>query len=404
MAVREVDEFQEAILADAGKIAKNKHGDTTVIDREISGKMEWIARQEEEDCQLVLGKFGRSINSFCQRVDVDHPHLATFISQHGITRKKFSLICEAIGSAAYIRDHNTAELSELIRSQFTKFKEVSKNFCHEISRPPVRILKSDKERIKARQIKKPNSIPFAGVLEATPCSVHPDSFKSYYCGYDYVDELAAQEKMLSAFDDVQAAAFSRAISTKMDYTKKRVSEQYYGFVRLKMVDAAMILAKSMGLRWESGARCIQVSRDLVPAKLAFWKIADTYGLPNLKYQPNKYPLYSFDAPMPPRVEKLLKLVEHYPATGGKAIFDHYWVVCPSFHLDAREFCHDKKSEKWLLMIDGKEVAVNWHQSKEKSEINPASVALDQHLTKSEFITPVVLGERNGECFFLCYWC
>jgi hypothetical protein len=408
MAVREVDEFQSFILENAVRISRSKKSDNTTVSKEIRENIEWIAAQSRADCSLSMDTFGKNLHAFCSVVDCDHPYLNTVLDEHKI-KEKFKLFCEAIKAADYLKKNDSFALADLIRRQFTKNREVPKDFNYEVSRPSVRILKNESDRLNARKIKKPSSIPFATTLESVRHVDYPDNFKSYHCGYDYIDELNLQEKMFNAFEDVQVTAFSRSMSSKMEYTKKKVSEQYYGFVRLKMIDAAIILAKSIGLSWADGIRCIQIGGSFFPKDLIFWSMAcDSYPM-NFKYQPNKYPLYAFDLPMPSNVQKILNLTESYPSVSNKPIFDHYWVVCPSFHLDSRYFIRDKKKpDIWTIRINDEDVNVEWDKSKYTGELsdpmNPCSAILDKHFTKSGFVTPIVLGERNGECFFLCYWC
>jgi hypothetical protein len=93
-----------------------------------------------------------------------------------------------------------------------------------------------------------------------------------------------------------------------------------------------------------------------------------------EYDPRSYPLHDFWPLASKKVKNIIELLESHPATGGRAIFDSYRVITPSF----------------LLKFPG-------------SHAQLSKKLTDFVLTISEIINPIILGEKNGKCYFVSYW-
>ena len=93
-----------------------------------------------------------------------------------------------------------------------------------------------------------------------------------------------------------------------------------------------------------------------------------------EYNPRSYPLHDFWPLASKKVKNIIELLENHPATGGRAIFDSYRVITPSF----------------LLKFPG-------------SHAQLSKKVTDFVLTVSEIINPIILGEKNGKCYFVSYW-
>lgn len=405
MASTEIDEFQDLILRNAIKIAKSSPVDKGHLSSDMIDDLAWLARQDPELLNMTMGSFGATLGKFCSKVDINHPYLASLFVDCNVSARQLKLMRQVAGISAYLKDNSFGLVSDLLKNQFIKHKEVSKDFTNKISRPPVRLLKNPADRTAARRSKmNPKVISLSGVLESSSFAHVSSNFKSYFCGYNYEEELQSQQLMFDTFNEMQVSAYANYVLSDMEKTKKQISAQYYGFVRLRPSDAAMILAKSMGLNWKDGSKCVQVPRAVFNKDQIFWDDSGLDTLSPLKYHPNNYPLHAFSAKVPQKTAEILDLLENYPAASGKPIFDHYWVVCPSFHLDYREFGVNKHKNRWIIYVKGEKVKVDWDaESADVGEVNKASIMLDHNFVSSGFITPIVLGERNGECFFLCYW-
>ncbi len=129
-------------------------------------------------------------------------------------------------------------------------------------------------------------------------------------------------------------------------------------------------------------------------KLAF---ADSVSF---SYQPRLYPLAKFGN-MPKDVTEVITKVESMPELNGCPAFDYYWVLMPSININHPFFRH---KDGWRVRARRQESG-GWTdlELKTYSDEYEAALALDQTLLCDGYFVPVVLGERDGKCFFLSNW-
>ena len=92
------------------------------------------------------------------------------------------------------------------------------------------------------------------------------------------------------------------------------------------------------------------------------------------YNPRSYPLHDFLPIASDKVKYMIGLLESHPAVGGRPIFDSYRIITPSF----------------ILKFPG-------------SHAQLSKKLTDLILTASGIINPIILGEKNGKCYFVSYW-
>jgi hypothetical protein len=96
--------------------------------------------------------------------------------------------------------------------------------------------------------------------------------------------------------------------------------------------------------------------------------------------------------------RLIEYLEEYPPLNGKPIFDHFLVLVPTpqpHFWDAKQGAKDK-GVKFSVNVDGK--------TNEFDDPLAAKIHLDVALVRAGVVTPVLLGERDGQCYFLSFWC
>ncbi len=182
-------------------------------------------------------------------------------------------------------------------------------------------------------------------------------------------------------------------SYDIEKIKSFITDRYYGFIRIKLVDAAIILGKSMGFSCRAG-RQIVVPKSLFEPDNLFWNKSQVSDSSYFGYSPHTYPLPQFEAPIPEKTQRILDMVENYPCIGNKPIFDHYWVVCPSISVGYNELNY-----KWKLSSKGEQQGLLSHEL----AIPRHLAEIDFYLTTENVFRPIVLGEKDGKCFFLSYW-
>lgn len=148
-----------------------------------------------------------------------------------------------------------------------------------------------------------------------------------------------------------------------------MEDMHYGFHRITMTNAAVILAKmhqfdfcgllEKGQLFDTDNYRIFVPKDVHGGESEFYQ-----------YSPRAYPLNELKELAPTRVLEIIERLEMFDEANGKAIFDHYVVIVPGYRI----------------------------------EKNTRSVQeMDTTLIQRQAVTPIVLGERDGKCYFICYW-
>jgi hypothetical protein len=155
---------------------------------------------------------------------------------------------------------------------------------------------------------------------------------------------------------------------------KSKQESYYGFNRITMTNAAVILAKQHKyhfVRSANGGVLISIPSDYFTSLSNKIYVFDAlslevreYELPKsgfLNYVPRVYPLHNLV--VPDSMWKIIDCLERFPDADFRPIFDTYWVMFPG-----------TEEEKY-----------------------------DMYLLKQGIVCPILLGERDGKCFFISYW-
>ena len=83
--------------------------------------------------------------------------------------------------------------------------------------------------------------------------------------------------------------------------------------------------------------------------------------------------------------EIISTLDNFPDANGKPIFDHYGIIVPSIQY------------KLNYINDECNMIQNFSNSIDSSK------ALDKILIKGKHIHPIIIGEKDGKCFFICHW-
>jgi len=113
------------------------------------------------------------------------------------------------------------------------------------------------------------------------------------------------------------------------------------------------------------------------------------------YQPRMYPLllWAEKNPLPETLQKIMNGVEKLRSLNEMPFFDYYWVLVPS--LSVQHPIIQKTKDNFSLRIDNETVIYN--------KAADAEFALDTFLVKKNQIIPIVIGERDGKCYFVSHF-
>jgi len=378
-----------------------------------------LADYDESLVKYIFGDFGQHFLSFSRKVYDDHPSLADI--NHGTLLKGgvvYDRVIESLQWAKYAKANGFQQMPPVLQRWFNRNHD---SIIKVFRKPPARIVKGAGDRRDMRVLSKHKEIDLMRLYEKGRRDTWdslPSSFVPYCrMGPGFQDEIALYERLGKHVKSLGMSSTQKCVGDDIQRFDELLSDQYMGFIRVKLADAAMVAAKAMGAQWSNS----RSSRIYVSAKhftRAFWacdagdKLADDPMLSDvfdgrvvveanylqkdgselrLSFSPRAYPVDRFDVARPSRVKKILDTLDNHVDANGHALFDNYWVVVPgiTYQSGARDTYEFRDTEKVYRFYE------YWEYAK----------ALDRYLVETGQIFPVLLGEHVSRkaCYFISYW-
>jgi len=358
---------------------------------------------------LSKEEFSRFYNFFSE-IDVDHPHLEELFSTILDDLNRISDLYIALNELNECRSVDLDLFFEFCRYIKTKnrwFEVLKKIDSPSVNLLNMRFVPCSKKRNNLRQNKKVQSISLSTLL-----SRDFDEWQSVSSNFDFFHINGKHYEMYLSKAKSKASTYDRLgcqfLGDEVRKNAKTFENLYgvtnHGFRRITMTLTAAILSKThsyeyVPLKSTSSVALINVFKsksfleilnnivnlycsqvaanggviDYSLLKPLSYSESELYPI-CCEYNPRSYPLHDFWPLASKKVKNIIELLESHPATGGRAIFDSYRVITPSF----------------LLKFPG-------------SHAQLSKKLTDFVLTISEIINPIILGEKNGKCYFVSYW-
>jgi hypothetical protein len=314
---------------------------------------------------FALGKQGQKLYEIAELVDLDHPHLNNTVQNP-------EFIIEILELALFAKQKG---LSKIFPIEKFKIK------MHDIG---ISLIKDKSKRDELRATK---SMQFVNMDIVTNAgnefwNDQPNDFMEFARNkVPYQDKISLFENKSLCFKDLGCIFLSRESEEELKLFKSNNLKKYYDFNRIAISSVVVILAKLLGYT-------ISVSDKIIISKVIYKEFVDNVGKngflyfdgqkENLNYEPRIYPI-SYFPKVPDRLVKIINYLDNFPQINFKPIFDNYLIVvadpCPESVPGTFSFENRKKyiSE------------------------------FDNTLLEKGLINPVILGEKDNKCYFLCFW-
>lgn len=323
------------------------------------------------DKSLAFGNLGIALYEFVSRLDLDNPHPDLCEIANGELVSELSesfntIFCDVLNVLAsttsydlqscviqFIKQHKTSAwlLKNISNHNFNRFIE-------------DRHLREESRSHKTFQAFYVDN--FDSVL------IEGGDFVSYARGNNiYSDYIALAAKKIEIFKQHNLTNMVSDIEKSIVELEKIVQDsQHYGFNRIALDDAAILLAKINNLIIDQNR--ILIDKQTVD-EIVYSDLPPTSSQNTLECLFVIYPLFKWRIfRNSPEMDKLVELLEKYPEANYKPVFDNYWVLVPHVSL------------------------TNYREKAYCDSIN-------DELTKSDKILPVLLGEKEGKHYFISYW-
>lgn len=332
-----------------------------------------------EEVRSALGIYGDALQRFAREIDITHPGLAALLNGELVSRTEGRFSRDALDLlklASYainwnLSQHVVHHLKRVI-SQHECFHEISR----EIDAPSrnqlhVRFVPDRVERDKIRSTKKVQEVDLRILFKKGTAfwNAQPSNFGNFVRHQNrYLRELGLAKGRCQHFENLGLTSMSEEIRSSITLLERKSrKENYLDFNRITLTQAAVIIAKIIGCRYNDGNHTVSIDEDQFDYK---FKPDFPFGPRSINYQPRAYSLHELWNCASNEMIELVNHMESMPELGHRAAFDHYRVLVGGF--DYPEDLDDNRS-------------------------------LDLLLLQNKFTTAILVGEKDGEFFFISHW-
>jgi len=363
---------------------------------------------DEDQGAFALGKFFDRLRAFATVADFDHPDIGNIFEGCLADDTEFAAECsELLSLAKYCTDKKLNRVGPSLWRVLST--ELPKDVLRRIDSPfvnrlHVRFLSAPQDRERVRNRKRMQCIDLRSLCKKGDevWSAQPSSFTKFI-RYDmaYQEELARVEKKAQRYLDLGLTDMYSEIMKTVEAFRQQIEDSYYGFNRVTMTSAAVILAKSLDYNMHQPFLLAEFSNTreyrivVEPRHFKGYNFFVEGGGLVLRhpeptpvlYEPRVYPLHEFWPAASQTVKDIINLTENFPDASGKPVFDHYGVIVPGL-------AYPKKDPRFVDE-EGRVAAFDTMEEAKK--------ALDLTLIKKQCIIPIIVGEKDGKCYFIGYW-
>jgi len=387
-----------------------------VIDRLPENKVpELVSKLQYYDDEIIrsgLGDVGLKLKNFLLQVDLSHPEIANVFDGILADNQDFSLYCRELLSLADFAHRDNLYLVVPYLNQFL-YKEhkssIRKIDAPSANRVNVRFLKDPDEREQIRCSKKMQIIDLQGIYKKGKSfwDSQPNNF-ARFLRFDtgYQDELKKAEKKAKRYDELGCTSLADEVRKTMELFREHTECNYFGFNRITMTTASIILAKSLGYGYfeDNSGDKIVINRkifynfnpespieynpyvSLASGNNAFTDKPQT----PYDYEPRVYPYHEFSSIASEETRNIICHLENFPDVGDKPIFDHFGVIVPGVEFPLR------KSQS-ITFLDKAGIIRSFIDRESSLK------ELDGILVQDKDIYPIIIGEKDGKCYFIAYF-
>ena len=193
------------------------------------------------------------------------------------------------------------------------------------------------------------------------------------------ENLAHAKTQHRHFQELGLSGMTSKVKQSVDQIESRHRHNtYFGFNKISLTQALVILAKASGFEFLDGEfiNSVTMSPDLLHECLPAVR-------ERLFLSPRLYTLGKLWLETLPKVQGVHLALESAPEVGYKPLFDHFYVLIPSVEYPTSDFRG--------FVLD------------EKIRAERGRNVLDVQLVKNGILKAALLGEVDKNLYFICFW-
>lgn len=361
-----------------------------------TGLLRYINKLSIIEAQYALLDFGEKLKLFADLIDIHHPDLANLYEGHLIGEAEGSFSKEAtdlIRICLFIKQFGLSKTAlNSLRNSILFHKEYS--FFSKVIDSPltnqlhVRFVKSPQIRRQIRLTKKCQDIfmpkEYHDQWESLPDNL--DAFSRH--SNVFASEIAQIQERKKVFIDHGLRALASELEKSIEEISIEYSKQsYLGFNKVKIPFVALVLAKMHGFAKRIEPISGRVVYDIEESKFNLDFLLQSR--PSVRLSSKVFMQHELTDIENKQISSLMNHLESLPELGNKPAFDYYRVIVPSFFpiLSESKPCQFRNKSNEIVSFDNS---------------NEAYLSLCKKLL-AEDLFGALIGERDGENYFICYF-
>lgn len=390
MDYKEIKRQQEEILACLAK----PH---VTIPREVpsSTLLSRILSYPADDVVLALGGLGLPLLRFANEIDIHHPGLFSLFGGELVSddEKSFNVLAsDILKLVSYSTNVNLSEQLKTNLSTLARRHPAWPRLRKGIDAPSrtnqfTRFVPDKKRRASLRrevnvQRVELRSVRYKGVEY---WENQPDNFSNFYRHIDpYSNDIKIAVEKYEHFKRMRLNMMAKEIQKTLNRIRDLSDKNtYLGFHRISQVQVGAILAKMIGFEYVEAiyrlrGRANHFNYNFLPGDMnSAWTDCDI----------RSYPLSDLMNDTSKSVRDVVEQLDAMPELDGRAAFDQFRVLVVNFCVDG--------IPPYEVKVDG--------QVRFYAELDNANRCLDLTFLRNEFIPAVLVGVKDNESYFICYW-
>ena len=338
---------------DEAKVDSEERANVDPLPSSLVSNLESFIALDRAKLRYLSSDFLR-LHDLVSEVDFSHPDSSSLKDLDSSFFPKIAAVVDVMdyGSRKYVECDFLQPLRQSILDDRIG-KKIKK-----INPPPsqtlktVRILK-DKAALEACRRQKDTQDIGLKVLYNKGSSAFadiPDDLVQYTRFFDlHAEEIKEIERRREYFESHGLTSMAQVIGEGVEQIRRHQKDNAVcDFKRTSMRNVAVTIAKMMVEEFDK--------------KEITWSRSKLH-LDGKKYDPLACPWHVFEPQASNEIRSVINHLDSAPEYGGKPLFDHFWVIVPSF---------EGQGEAFTMLREGKSVGA-------------------------------LLGDRDGEVYFICYW-
>lgn len=381
--------------------------------RKLTGLIKTITSCSNEDVLVALGAFGLKLKIFASYLNNEMPHPDIFSIYNGelVSEVEGSFsrdagdILKIVSENSWISGAVLASLERFVKKHQTydsllqAVEDPWKNLLH------VRFVPTREQRDIIRLNKRMQDVNtdliYRRGLEFW--ASQPSDFKSYTrgsCMYQAdIDEASARHKH---FSDLGLSLMASEIQNSINKLRMEAeTSQHFGFNKITLTSASVILAKQSGFEYYvRSPDSFDRDRILIDPKSFKYNffpdkkdsLFDDSNFVSLEFSPRVYTYHELQPYASEKTKSVVDYLERFPEALGYPLFDHYRVLVPGINYPTEE-C--QKLPFHIRLPSGNDFSY--------PQLQKVQMRLDAELLQQKEIVGLLLGEKDGDCYFISYF-